>query len=52
LADVKHVQTIAAVTAAGWDSATLRTELNNQDIGPILEEVKTRQHQDQKDITY
>jgi hypothetical protein len=33
LADVMHVRTVAAVAAAGWGPAALRTELNNQDSG-------------------
>jgi hypothetical protein len=50
--DVKQVQAIAAVVAAGLDAATLRTEqLNNQDIGPFLVEIETRQHPERKDIT-
>jgi hypothetical protein len=41
-ADVKQVQLIAALPAAGWDPVVLRTEqLNNPDIGPILQEVET-----------
>jgi hypothetical protein len=40
-----------AVAAAGWNPVTLRTEqLNNQGIGPILEEVKARQCPEWKDI--
>jgi hypothetical protein len=40
-----------AVSAAGWDPATLRKEqLNDQDVGPILEEVETEQHPEWKDI--
>jgi hypothetical protein len=51
-ADVKQVQAFAAVAAAGWDPAALRTEqVDIQDIGPILEEVETRQQPEWKDIT-
>jgi hypothetical protein len=43
-AHVKQVRTIAAVAAARWDPAVLRTEqLNNPEIGPILQEVETGQ---------
>jgi hypothetical protein len=31
-ADIKEVQAIAAVAAAGWDSAALKMELNHQDM--------------------
>jgi hypothetical protein len=42
-ADVKQVRAIAALPTDGWDSVMLRTEqLNDPDIGPILEEVETR----------
>jgi hypothetical protein len=45
LTDVRQVQAIAAVATASWDLADLRKEqLNDRDIGPILEEVETRQH--------
>jgi hypothetical protein len=41
-ADVKQVRNIATVAAAGWEPVALRTEqLNDTDIGPILQEVKT-----------
>jgi hypothetical protein len=44
LADSVLVQVIAAVAAAGWDPAALRTEqLNDQDIGPIMEDIQTGQ---------
>jgi hypothetical protein len=33
---IKQVQTIMARAAASWDPAALRTELNDQDTGPIL----------------
>jgi hypothetical protein len=50
-ADIKQVQTIAAVAAAGWDPAALRTEqLNDLDTGPILEEAETRQCPEWKDV--
>jgi hypothetical protein len=47
-ADVKQVLGIAAVAAAGWDPGALRTELNDKDIGPILEEVETGQRPEWK----
>jgi hypothetical protein len=41
-ADIEQVQAVAAVAAARWDPAALRREqLNNQDIGPVLEELET-----------
>jgi hypothetical protein len=49
--DFKQVRAIAAVAAAGWDPTALRRELNDQDIGPILEEVETGQRPEWKDIT-
>jgi hypothetical protein len=49
-ADIRQVQAIAVVAAAGWDPVALRTELNNQDTGPILEEVETGQRPEWKDI--
>jgi hypothetical protein len=50
-ADIKQVWAFAAVAAAIWDPAALRTEqLNDQDIGPILEEVQTGQCPEWKDI--
>jgi hypothetical protein len=43
-ADIEQVQAIPAVEAADWDPAALRTEqLNDQNIGPILEEAETGQ---------
>jgi hypothetical protein len=40
--DIEQVQAVVAVDAAGRDPVALNTEqLNNQDIGPILEEVET-----------
>jgi hypothetical protein len=43
-ADIKQVRAVAAVAAAIWNPATLRTDqLNNHDIGPVLEEVETGQ---------
>jgi hypothetical protein len=45
-ADVKQVQDIAAVAAAGYNPAALRTEqLNYQDTGSILWEAETGQRQ-------
>jgi hypothetical protein len=50
-ADVKQVRAIAAIAAAGWDPVALRTEqLNDLDIGPILQEVETGQRPQWKDI--
>jgi hypothetical protein len=50
LADVKQVRAIAAVSPAAWDPSALRTEqLNNEDIGPILEEVETEQRPEWKE---
>lgn len=41
-ADVKQVQAIAAVATASWDTASLRIkQLNDQDVGPILEKIET-----------
>jgi hypothetical protein len=49
---IKHIRAIAAVAAPGWDPATLRMEqLNDPDIGPILQEVETGQRPEWKDIT-
>jgi hypothetical protein len=43
-ADVKQLQAIPNLAAAGLDPGALRTEqLNNQDTGLILEEVETGQ---------
>jgi hypothetical protein len=51
-ADIKRIQAIVAVAATRWDPAALRREqLNDQDIGLILEEVETRQHPEWKEIT-
>jgi hypothetical protein len=48
---VNHVRAIAAVDAAGWDPAVLRREqLNDKDMGPILEDIGTGQHPEWKDI--
>jgi hypothetical protein len=35
---------------AKWDPAALRTEMNNQDMGSVLEEVETWQLSERKDI--
>jgi hypothetical protein len=49
---VKQVRSIAVVAAVGWDPAALRAEqLNDQDIGPILKALETRQRPEYKDIT-
>jgi hypothetical protein len=43
LIDVKQVQAVVAVSTAGWNPAALRREqLNDQDIGSILEDVEDR----------
>jgi hypothetical protein len=50
-AEVKQIRAIAAVAADGWDPAALRTEqLNDPDIGPLLQEVETEQGPQWKDI--
>jgi hypothetical protein len=50
--DVKQIRAIAAIATGGWDSATLRTEqLNDPDIGPILQDVETGRRPEWKDIT-
>jgi hypothetical protein len=49
-ADVKQVRAIMAVAASGWDSAALRSELNDQDIGLVLQEVETGQCPEWKDM--
>jgi hypothetical protein len=51
LADVKHIRGIAAVAAASWDPVALRWEqLNDKDIGTILEEEETGRRPERKDI--
>jgi hypothetical protein len=51
-ADVKQVRAITALPAVGWDPVTLRTEqLNDPDIGPILQEVEMGQRLEWKDIS-
>jgi hypothetical protein len=46
---VKQIRAIAVVAAAGWDPVALRTDqLNDPDIGPILQEVETRQRPEWK----
>jgi hypothetical protein len=50
-AEINQVGAISAVAAAGWDQATLRTEqLNDPDIGPILQDVETGERPELKDI--
>jgi hypothetical protein len=50
--DIAQVRAITAVAAAGWDTATLRTDhLNDPDIGPILREIETGQRPQLKDIS-
>jgi hypothetical protein len=49
--DVKQVRSIAAVAAASWDPSALGMEqLNDPDIGSILQEVETGQRLEWKDI--
>jgi hypothetical protein len=51
-ADINQIRDIAAaVVATGRDPVALRTQLNDQDTGPILEEVHTGQHPEWKDTT-
>jgi hypothetical protein len=48
---MKQIRALEAVAAAGWGPAPLRREqLNNENIGPILEEVETGQRPKWKDI--
>jgi hypothetical protein len=48
---VKQIRTIAVVAGAGWDPVALRTEqLNDPDIGPILQKAETGQRPAWKDI--
>jgi hypothetical protein len=43
-ADIKEIRAIAVVARAGCDPVALRTEqLNDPDIGPILQEIETGQ---------
>jgi hypothetical protein len=49
--DVKQIHAITTLSASGWDPVALRTELlNDPDLGPILQEVETRQQPEWKDI--
>jgi hypothetical protein len=51
-AEIKQVQAIAAVAAAGWDPVALSKEqLNDQDSGPIPEAAAAGQRPEWKDIT-
>jgi hypothetical protein len=44
-AEIKQIRAITTVAAAGWDPTALRTEqLDDPDIGPILQELETGQH--------
>jgi mono/diheme cytochrome c family protein len=44
------VQAIVAVATVGWDPATIwREQLNDPDIGSILEEIEAGQHPEWKD---
>jgi hypothetical protein len=48
---VKQLRVVAAVAAAAWDLAALRTEqLNGQDIWPIMEEAETGRRPEWNDI--
>jgi hypothetical protein len=50
-ADIKQVGDISALPAADWDPLVLRTEqLNDTDIGPILQEVETGRRTERKNI--
>jgi hypothetical protein len=50
-AEIKQIRAITTVAAAGWDPAALRTEqLDDPDIGPILQELETGQRPEWKDI--
>jgi hypothetical protein len=50
-ADVKQVRAIAAVAAASWDSVALRSEqLQDPDVGPLLQEAETGKRPQWKDI--
>jgi hypothetical protein len=42
-------QAIAAV--ASWDPVALSTEVNDQDLGPIMEEAEAAHYPELKDIT-
>jgi hypothetical protein len=48
-ADIRQIRTVAAVAAEGWDPVTLRMEqLNDPEIGHILEVVETGRHRNGK----
>jgi hypothetical protein len=48
---MKHVRGIADLAEAGWYQATLRTEqLNDPDIGPILQVVETVERPERKEL--
>jgi hypothetical protein len=50
-AEAKQVRAIATVAADGWDPVALRKEqLDDPDVGPILQEVETGQRPEWKDI--
>jgi hypothetical protein len=50
-ADVKQVRADAAVAAVSWDPAALRSEqLNDHDIGPIMQGLDTGQYLEYKYI--
>jgi hypothetical protein len=51
IAENKQIRAITTVSAAGWDPAALHTEqLDDPDIGPILQELETGQRPEWKDI--
>jgi hypothetical protein len=50
-AETKHVRSSAELTEVGWYQVTLRTEqLNDPDIGPILQVVETVERPENKEI--
>jgi hypothetical protein len=50
-AEMKRVRGIAVLSEAGWYQATLRTEqLNDPNIGPILQVVETVERPERKEI--
>jgi hypothetical protein len=48
--EVKQVRAIAAVAADGLDPAVIRDQLEDHDVGPILEEARAAQRPKWKDI--
>lgn len=52
LAEVRKVRGVAAIATDHWDPAVLRMDhLNDQDMGPILQEGETGQHPDIADYS-